>query len=88
MALMRELLFLVLGGSLGTVSRYYVSLGVQQSLGMIGLRGGVAMGGEGGTLTCTVTAPTSQSTGLPTTIDQCNASGTTGASTVTIASIA
>lgn len=34
MALMRELLFLVLGGSLGTVSRYYVSLGVQQWAGV------------------------------------------------------
>lgn len=40
-------------------------------------------GGAGGTLTCTVTAPASRSTGLPTTITQCNASGTTGASTVT-----
>ncbi|MGI8921244.1 MAG: hypothetical protein ACR2HD_06160, partial [Solirubrobacteraceae bacterium] len=40
-------------------------------------------GGAGGTLTCTVTAPPSQTTGLPTTINQCDASGTTGASTVT-----
>ena len=40
-------------------------------------------GGAGGTMTCTVTAPPSQTTGLPTTIRQCNASGTTGASTVT-----
>jgi hypothetical protein len=40
-------------------------------------------GGAGGTLTCTVTAPPSQSTGLPTTINECVASGTTGASTVT-----
>ena len=42
-----------------------------------------ASGGAGGTLTCTVTAPASQSTGLPTTITQCNGSGSTGASTVT-----
>ena len=34
-------------------------------------------------MTCTVTAPPTQSTGLPTTINQCNASGRTGASTVT-----
>jgi hypothetical protein len=40
-------------------------------------------GGAGGTMTCTATAPPSQSTGLPTTIDQCNGSGPTGASTVT-----
>jgi hypothetical protein len=40
-------------------------------------------GGAGGTMTCTVTAPPSQSTGLPTTINQCDGSGTTGASTVT-----
>jgi hypothetical protein len=40
-------------------------------------------GGAGGTLTCTVTAPPSQSTGLPTTINECVASGTTGASTTT-----
>jgi uncharacterized membrane protein YgcG len=39
--------------------------------------------GPGGTLTCTVTAPQSQSTGLPITISQCNGSGPTGASTVT-----
>lgn len=42
-----------------------------------------ASGGAGGTMTCTVTAPPSQSTGLPTTIDQCNGSGKTGATTVT-----
>jgi hypothetical protein len=42
-----------------------------------------ASGGAGGTMTCTVTAPASQSTGLPTTIAQCNGSGPTGASTVT-----
>jgi LPXTG-motif cell wall-anchored protein len=42
-----------------------------------------ASGGAGGTLTCTATAPPSQSTGLPTTIDQCNGSGVTGASTLT-----
>lgn len=42
-----------------------------------------ASGGAGGTMTCTVTAPPSQSTGLPTTINQCNGSGKTGASTVT-----
>ena len=40
-------------------------------------------GGPGGTMTCTVTAPTSQDTGMPITIDQCNASGPEGASTVT-----
>jgi len=40
-------------------------------------------GGAGGTMTCTATAPPTQSTGLPTTINQCNASGPLGASTVT-----
>lgn len=40
-------------------------------------------GGAGGTLTCTVTAPPTRSTGLPTTINQCEGSGRTGASTVT-----
>jgi LPXTG-motif cell wall-anchored protein len=40
-------------------------------------------GGPGGTMTCTATAPESQSTGLPITITQCNASGPAGASTVT-----
>jgi LPXTG-motif cell wall-anchored protein len=34
-------------------------------------------------MTCTVTAPPTQSTGLPTQISQCNGSGPTGASTVT-----
>jgi len=42
-------------------------------------------GGAGGTLTCDVTAPRSQTTGLPTTIEQCNASGSglNGGGTVT-----
>jgi hypothetical protein len=39
-------------------------------------------GGPGGAMTCTATAPPSQSAGLPTTIDQCNGSGGVGASTV------
>lgn len=42
-----------------------------------------ASGGAGGTMTCTVTAPPSQDTGMPIRIEQCNASGPTGASTVT-----
>ena len=36
-------------------------------------------------MTCTATAPPSQSTGLPTSIDQCEGSGPAGASTVTCA---
>ena len=40
-------------------------------------------GGAGGTMTCTATAPPSEDTGLPITIQQCNASGPNGASTVT-----
>ncbi len=35
-------------------------------------------GGPGGTMTCTATAPPSQSTGLPTTIAQCNGSALRG----------
>ena len=40
-------------------------------------------GGPGGAMTCSATAPPSQATGLPTTIDQCNGSASAGASTVT-----
>jgi hypothetical protein len=44
-------------------------------------------GGPGGTVSCTFTVdPPSQSTGLPTTITQCNGSGTGGGSTVTCTS--
>jgi hypothetical protein len=35
-------------------------------------------GGIGGTMTCTATAPPSQSTGLPTALTQCNGSGPSG----------
>jgi hypothetical protein len=40
-------------------------------------------GGAAGGVTCTATAPASQATGLPTTIDQCNGAGQNGASTIT-----